>query len=107
MDLLYAYPEDSGTYTLIARNELGEVQSSVNLSVIGQKVLYLDPQHPEGLERIQELEQPRNFGLDEVPDRECDNPPSFMGNLQDLELAQHEDIFFEIKLTPVNDPTMV
>uniref|UniRef100_A0A915DZ78 Ig-like domain-containing protein n=1 Tax=Ditylenchus dipsaci TaxID=166011 RepID=A0A915DZ78_9BILA len=90
LDLLYAYPEDSGTYTVIAKNELGEIQSSVELVVTGEKVLYLDAQHPEGLERIQELEQPKNFGLAE-----------------DLELNEMEDVLFELKATPVNDPTMV
>ena len=88
LDILYAYPEDSGTYTVVARNELGEAESSVELVVTGEKVLYLDAQHPEGLERIQELEQPKDFGLEEIPDRECDNPPKFLGNLQDLELNQ-------------------
>lgn len=48
LDILYAYPEDSGTYTVVARNELGETLSSVNLQVIGKGVLYLDAQHPEG-----------------------------------------------------------
>lgn len=47
-DILYAYPEDSGCYTVLVRNELGESQSSVNLKVTEKKVLYLDAQHPEG-----------------------------------------------------------
>lgn len=38
LDILYAYPQDSGTYTLIARNELGEVQGSVELQVTGKQV---------------------------------------------------------------------
>lgn len=59
-----------------------------------------------GLDRIAELEQPKDFGLQEVPDRECEGAPQFLGNLQDIELYQHEDVHFEIKLTPVNDPTM-
>jgi len=69
LDILYAYPEDSGTYTLVnlkyfktqcrmfqfqvARNELGEAQCSLELQVGSDKVQYLDPLHPEGLERIQ------------------------------------------------------
>lgn len=52
-----------------------------------------------GLERIQELEQPKNFGLAEVADRECDNPPHFLGNLPDLELHEHDDLHFELKVS--------
>ncbi|VDM30128.1 unnamed protein product [Toxocara canis] len=49
LDILYAYPEDSGTYTLVARNELGEVQSNVEVIVNSKNTLCLDPHHPEGI----------------------------------------------------------
>lgn len=62
-----------------------QAQTSVELSVRPKETLYQDPLHPEGLDRIQELEQPKDFSLPEVPDRECDNPPKFLGNLQDME----------------------
>ncbi|VDK45179.1 unnamed protein product [Anisakis simplex] len=119
LDILYAYPEDSGTYTLVARNELGEVQSNLELIVNSQKSLYLDANHPEaslthtkqvhfeGLERIRELEQDRMKPLEQPPDRECHNPPNFIGDLNDMELSEHEDIRVSLKLIPVNDPTMV
>jgi titin len=107
LDILYAFPEDSGVFSFVAKNELGEAESSLELVVTKQGTLYLDPQHPEGLERIQELEQPKNFGIAEVADRECDNPPHFLGNLQNLELNENDDLHFELKLTPVHDPTMI
>ncbi|KAK5980840.1 Immunoglobulin I-set domain protein, partial [Trichostrongylus colubriformis] len=106
LDILYAYPEDSGTYTLVARNELGEAQCTLELVVGSAKTLYLDPHHPEGLQRIQELEQDRQFGLPEVEDRTCDAAPQILGDLRDLELNEHEDIHVDLKVTPVNDPTM-
>lgn len=66
----------------------------------------MDAQHPEGLDRIQELEQPKQFGLVEIPDRECDAPPKLLGNLMDITLNEHDDVQFDVKLVPVNDPTM-
>ncbi|KAK6027796.1 immunoglobulin I-set domain protein [Ostertagia ostertagi] len=97
LDILYAYPEDSGTYTLVARNELGEAQCNLELVVGSAKTLYLDPHHPEGLQRIQELEQDRHMGLPEVEDRTCDAAPQIIGNLNDLELNEHDDIHVDVK----------
>ncbi|VDM50390.1 unnamed protein product [Toxocara canis] len=120
LDILYAYPEDSGTY---ARNELGEVQSNVELIVNSKKTLCLNPHHPEGalfeentvlkyfegLKRVRELEQDRMKPLEYPADRECDNPPNFIGDLSDKELNEHEDIHLASKIlvTPANNPTMV
>ncbi|KAM3716725.1 Kettin [Dirofilaria immitis] len=106
LDILYAFPEDSGIYTLIARNELGEVQSNLELIVNSDKSLYLDAHHPEGLDRIQELEQSRIRPLEYPADRECDHEPRFIGDLHDLELNESENIHFALKLEPTNDPTM-
>ncbi|CAG9532190.1 unnamed protein product [Cercopithifilaria johnstoni] len=106
LDILYAFPEDSGIYTLIARNELGEVQSNLELIVNSEKSLYLDAHHPEGLDRIQELEQSRIRPLEHPADRECDHEPRFIGDLHDLELKENENICFALKLEPMNDPTM-
>lgn len=66
----------------------------------------MDAQHPEGLDRIQELEQPKNFDLPEIPDRECNSVPKFLGNLIDVQLNEHDDVQFDVKLMPINDPTM-
>ncbi|CAJ0586229.1 unnamed protein product, partial [Mesorhabditis spiculigera] len=106
LDILYAYPEDSGTYTLVARNELGECKCDLELTVLSEKSLYLDAQHPEGLQRIEQLENSRVGPIEEDEDRGCDNAPHFLGDLQDLQLDEHQDIHLDIKVTPVNDPTM-
>ncbi|PIO53705.1 hypothetical protein TELCIR_24950, partial [Teladorsagia circumcincta] len=31
LNILYCYPEDSGTYTLVVRNAAGEAQSTVDI----------------------------------------------------------------------------
>ncbi|KHN75380.1 Titin [Toxocara canis] len=98
---------DFGYVALVARNELGEVQSNVELIVNSKKTLCLDPHHPEGLKRVRELEQDRMKPLEYPADRECDNPPNFIGDLSDKELNEHEDIHLASKVTPANNPTMV
>lgn len=90
--------QDSGTYTVLVKNELGQIDSSIELSVLGAETLYLDAQHPEAQERIAELDQPRIFGIQEVPDLESSNPPQFLSNLQDIEINEFEDVNFDLKV---------
>lgn len=52
LDILYVYPEDSGVYTLVAKNDLGMTQSQAQLTVGIKKSLYLEAQHPEGTNGI-------------------------------------------------------
>uniref|UniRef100_A0A914XE33 Ig-like domain-containing protein n=1 Tax=Plectus sambesii TaxID=2011161 RepID=A0A914XE33_9BILA len=107
LDILYAYPEDSGTYTVVARNQLGEAQSQTQLAVGSKKSLYLDPQHPEGLERIQQLESARGTSRQQTPDRQCTGPPRFIGALADQQLREDQNLHIELKVDPVHDPTML
>uniref|UniRef100_A0A0N5C356 Ig-like domain-containing protein n=1 Tax=Strongyloides papillosus TaxID=174720 RepID=A0A0N5C356_STREA len=108
LDILYVYPEDSGIYKCVASNELGSVESSIELSVTKQGNLYLEPQHPEGLEKIKELEAPKERQLYEIADGECEAPPTLMGEINDgqnIEKNEHENIIVLYKLSPLNDPT--
>ena len=97
LDINGVRPEDGGLYTMLCANELGSVESSITLNVLGADTLYLESQHPEGLERISQLEEPKNFGIAQVPDRECVGAPQFVGDIQDVELNEDEDLFFELK----------
>merc|ERR1711892_1132822 len=42
LDILYAYPEDSGTYSCVAKNVLGTTQAQCELQVQGKSGLLLD-----------------------------------------------------------------
>ena len=56
---------------------------------------------------FQELEQDRRQGIAEVEDRTCDAAPKFLNDLPDVQLNEHENIHVDLRVTPVNDPTMV
>lgn len=50
---------DVGIYTCRAYNNLGEASTSAELSVVSKEDVIYDSQHPEGLQRIQFLEDSR------------------------------------------------
>ncbi len=52
----YAYPEDTGTYTCVARNKAGQAETSARLVCHGKESLFLQPQHVESLPRIEYIE---------------------------------------------------
>uniref|UniRef100_A0A913I9R6 Ig-like domain-containing protein n=1 Tax=Strongyloides stercoralis TaxID=6248 RepID=A0A913I9R6_STRER len=108
LDILYVYPEDSGIYKCVASNELGSVESSIELNVTKKNSLFLEAQHPEGLEKIKELEAPKERKLYEIPDGECEGPPTLLGEIEDgqkIDKNEHENIIVFYKLSPINDPT--
>jgi hypothetical protein len=52
LDILYAYPEDNGVYTVVASNELGEARCECQLIVHGKKAMQTDSQHPQSMRRV-------------------------------------------------------
>lgn len=59
LDILYAYPEDSGTYTCTAANALGQIETSCSLDVKGKSGLLLDTLDSGRLTHLHNLEHRR------------------------------------------------
>ncbi|VDK48698.1 unnamed protein product [Gongylonema pulchrum] len=104
LDILYAFPEDSGEWTCVATNSLGEAQSSASFNVIGNKVIYDESQHPESLHRIQQIEAPKELPPEPVELKPL--APQFISPLQTIERIEGQPAHFETRVTPINDPQM-
>ncbi|KAK6058391.1 immunoglobulin I-set domain protein [Cooperia oncophora] len=105
MDILYAFGQDSGEWTCVAKNDLGEATTSCSFNVLPRSIIYADPQHPASWQRIQELEAPK-VQPEEAPEREHDKP-QFLEPMESLERIEFQPAHFETRLQPVADPNMV
>ena len=56
LNILQCVSEDSGTYTCRITNSVGSAEQSVKLTVSEQQTILTDSSHPEGLNRILQLE---------------------------------------------------
>lgn len=63
-------PEDSGVYTVVARNALGEDQRQCTLTVTGEDGVVSQTQHEEALGKIEYLENLNKFAREEVAEPE-------------------------------------
>ncbi|CAG5081160.1 Similar to sls: Titin (Drosophila melanogaster) [Cotesia congregata] len=107
MEILGVNPEDSGVYTCQARNQLGEAVTSGSVRVRAKKDLILESQHPEGLERIQYLEDASRYKRKELIDEVVNIKPKFVTSPKNQEeLLEGEYAHFECKLEPVTDPNL-
>lgn len=107
LDILGVYPEDSGVYTCQARNQLGEAVTSCSVRVHAKKDLLLESQHPEGLERIQYLEDASRYKRNELVDEVVNVKPKFITAPKSQEnLREGQHAHFECKLEPVTDSNL-
>lgn len=61
-------PEDSGVYTVVARNALGEDRKQCTLTVLGEEGVVSQTQHEESLSKIEYLENLNKYAREEVVD---------------------------------------
>ena len=105
LDILYAYPEDSGTYTCVAKNVLGTTQAQCTLQVTGKSGLLLDTMDRDRLSQLRNLEHKDRVRVDEI-----DAPvtkPVFTTPLNTVDGAvEGGHIHLECRLEPVNDPNL-
>mgnify|MGYP001435172940 CR=1 FL=1 len=106
LDILYAYPEDSGTYTCVAKNVLGTTEAQCTLQVTGKSGLLLDTMDRDRLTQLRNLENKDRMRPDEV-----DAPvtkPVFTTPLNTVDGAlEGGHVHLECRLEPVNDPNLI
>lgn len=105
LDVLYTYPEDTGTYMCKATNALGEAVNTCTIGVAGRKSIFLDSQHPEGWEKIRALESHTQARPEEV--EEPVGPPRFVSELQGTtKYKEGQTLHFEGRVEPTRDPKL-
>ncbi|GIY11090.1 titin, partial [Caerostris extrusa] len=104
LDILYSYGEDSGTYMCKAVNELGEAVTTCSVKVDARRNIYYDDtQHPEGLEKIRELECRAKYQPIEVEEKPL-SKPYFITELRGItEYMEGDSAHFECRVEPAHD----
>ena len=105
LDILYAYPEDSGTYTCVAKNVLGETKTQCSLQVSGKSGLMLDTMDRDRLTQLRNLENRERSRQEEV--EQAVTKPVFTTPLNNVDGApEGGHVHLECRLEPVNDPNL-
>lgn len=106
LDVLTVYAEDSGEYTCVATNRLGQAQSSIRLNVQSRAGIIRDTQHESALEKIHYLECDTKYKRKAEDDQFVAEKPQFGRPLRNASVQEGKPVHLEATLTPVNDPTM-
>lgn len=98
---------DIGTYTCRAYNSLGEAATTAKLTVVTKKDISFDSQHPEGLQRIQHLEDSSRYNKTTQEDVYVTTTPKFLGPLKGTtKIVEGQRAHFEARVEPQSDLSM-
>jgi len=108
LNLLHVNLEDAGVYSCRAFNNAGEATTTATLKVAERVLVDLQPQYPDSLEAIRQLEDQDRYKKEEFYDDDFPlEPPVFIKPLNSLDnMPENGRAHFEGQITPVNDPTM-
>ncbi|RXG68646.1 Titin, partial [Armadillidium vulgare] len=104
LDIMYAYAEDSGTYTCVATNALGQAITSASLVVHTKESIVLDSVNQEAMQQINRLES-RSQRVAQVEEATF-QAPVFTSPIKDQHLPENMPLHFEARLIPVGDPDL-
>ncbi|CAL4067925.1 unnamed protein product, partial [Meganyctiphanes norvegica] len=104
LDIMYAYAEDSGTYTCVATNCLGQATSTCTLLCHTKESILVDTMNAEAMSKISQLETrtTRTVTSEEM----VMQAPVFTAPMRDQNLIENAPLHFEARLIPVGDPDL-
>lgn len=112
LDILYAYPEDDGRYTLRVTNDKGTAETEARVQVGSRPALEFQPQAPgSSIENLEHhLRQFTRAALalsaDDAYTASGQQPPVFKTQLLNVGVEEGDFCRFEAQLAPINDPYM-
>ncbi len=107
LDLKYVYPEDSGTYSCRATNELGEAVTSATMVVQSKDSLITETNHQDALQKLQYLEDSSRYQRVVEEDTVITDVPRFVAPLNGpTKLVEGQNTHFECRIEPYPDSSM-
>ena len=106
LDILYAYPEDCGTYTCRATNMIGETTASCALTVQGKSGLLLDTMDRDRLTQLKNLEGKTRVDGKAEGEVELMKPVFTTALNNAVGISEQGRVHLECRLEPINDPNL-
>ncbi|RWS09309.1 titin-like isoform X1, partial [Dinothrombium tinctorium] len=106
LDILYVYPEESGTYMVRARNKLGEDVLNKSITIQARSRVDTRTLHDQSLHHIQQLEGMKNYRPPQEPEKSFDKPKFTTPLTGPQELTEGGFIHYECRVTPAEDPDL-
>uniref|UniRef100_A0A0K8UMS0 Regulatory protein zeste n=1 Tax=Bactrocera latifrons TaxID=174628 RepID=A0A0K8UMS0_BACLA len=106
-NMKYVNPEDSGTYTCRAVNELGQAVTSASLIVQSKTSIQLETQHEAAMHKIHQLEDHSRYQRREEEEYVVSQPPRFVTKLiGPTNLVEGQSAHYECRIEPYPDPNL-
>merc|ERR1719266_468866 len=107
LDIAQCISEDSGMYTVTAKNFAGETSSSFAIHVGGKGGVLGDTMHPESFKKLVELEAGKSRKTETLAEAGPNQPPVFMEQLKTIgAVTEGENVHIDAKVEPTNDPNL-
>lgn len=105
MDIAHVREEDEGVYMCRATNPLGEAVTTASMKIRTKASIQSDTQHPEGMKKIMQLEQPLSARPSEG-EKSFEKPIFTQLLTGPSEIWEGQSAHFEARVVPVGDPSM-
>nr|XP_036671085.1 titin isoform X4 [Drosophila suzukii] len=107
LNMKYVNPEDSGTYTCRAVNELGQAVTSASLIVQSKTSIQLETQHEAAMHKIHQLEDHSRYQRREEEEYTVTTAPVFVTKLiGPSNLVEGQSAHYECRIEPYPDPNL-
>ncbi|XP_042888253.1 titin-like isoform X7 [Penaeus japonicus] len=106
LDISGVRADDEGIYMCRAYNDLGEAVTTASIKIKSHATIQMETQHPEGMKKIQALEERKPTGRGDESDKVYDKPVFTATLAGPAQIMEGQSAHYECRVVPVGDPNM-